>query len=140
MNINNDIKHLPTMGKCDKKIEININGIPTIFQNIEFKYLQTVPDFVYAINKEWCIKNIVPYMTRKSFNEKISSYQLKHIVEREIRKTHKHKCWYVSNAEIKYILSELGYWHNPKRHYEFSYNYNLSEKFKKAILMNGDEK
>lgn len=51
---------------------------------------------------EYCHKEILPYMTRKTPNEKHSVYRLKHIAEAEIGR-------YVSQEEMQEALLTFGY-------------------------------
>lgn len=51
--------------------------------------------------KDWVNKRLMPHMTRNSINYNISSYQLKHVAERELG------C-YVSNEELMEVLTGMG--------------------------------
>ena len=126
MQINYEVRHLKPSGQYKDRQEININGIPTMFMNGELEYLQELSGEDYGRTKEWCVSNLIPYMTRKSFNDRTSSYGLKHMCEADIGGEMGCSGWYVCNAAIKYILSELGYEHNPRWHYDINYTYQLS--------------
>ena len=133
MKINYDIVHLKPLGQYKDRQTIDINGIHTMFMNGELQYLEELSDEDYATIKLWVVEELVPYMTRKTFNPKHSSYGLKHIAEREIsEKLYGNRgSYYVCNAAIKYALSELGHEHSPISHCEINYFYKLSEDFYK---------
>lgn len=50
----------------------------------------------------YCMKEILPYMTRKTLNMKHTAYGLKHIAESEIGR-------YVSQNELQRTLAKFGY-------------------------------
>ena len=96
-----------------------VSGVPFYQNEYEFLLERLLADYLKV--KEWAEAEMMPYMTRKSINERHSSYALKHAAERELG-------FYVSNADIKLILLDLGV---PFKAYRNSPNvtYPLSQHF-----------
>ena len=124
MQIKYLVKELTPYKKYKDIYEIDINGIKTRFFNGEYKFLLEMTNEKYELIKEWIKKNMVPYLTRKTFNPYISSYGLKHNCEADIDE-------YVCNGDLKYALSEMGYEHDPKEEMDINYYYKLSSKYAK---------
>ncbi len=94
-----------------------LDGVPFYVSEYDFLVDQRNEE-EYHIIKQWVETELMPFMTRKSINERHSSYGLKHTAENEIG-------FYVSNGDIKLILMELGvphksYWHSPNVTYPLS--------------------
>jgi len=112
-------RKFPPETKWDYRIGY-IDGVP--FYESEYNHLinsRNVED--YGKIKSWVDIELMPYMTRKTINDRHSSYGLKHIAENEIG-------FYVCNSDIKLILLENGV---PFKKYPGSPNvvYPLSQMF-----------
>jgi len=93
-----------------------IEGMPFSVNDYEFLLERKQED--YDKIEDWFKAQFVPYLTRKSFNEYITSYGIKHIAERELG-------FYVCNADIKLLTLENGveykkYPHSPNITYKLS--------------------
>jgi len=99
-----------------------LDGVPFYVDEYEFLLGRRPED--YIIIKDWVDNKLMPFMTRKSFNERHTSYGLKHIAEKELG-------FYVSNGDIKLALMENNV---PFKEYPGSPNvsYPLSQWFYKA--------
>lgn len=76
-------------------IKIIINGKEIYFYNIELEN----KDRNIEVVKKWCEERIMPYKST-AINYKHSSYELKHICERELG-------FYVSNGTLKNALAQF---------------------------------
>jgi len=98
-----------------------IDGVP--FYPSEYDFLIERDAEEYLEIKRWVNAELMPYMTRKTINERHSSYGLKHVAERELG-------FYVCNADIKLILLERDV--RFKSYYESpNVSYPLNEEFYK---------
>lgn len=86
--------------RMDRHYKIGyVDGVPFYESEYDLLLQRKIED--YNKIKEWVDTELMPYMTRKSFNERHSSYGLKHTAENELG-------FYVSNGDIKLILLEKG--------------------------------
>ena len=99
----------------------HVDGVP--FTEWEYNFLIERKADEYQQIRAWVDTELMPYMTRKSINERHNSYGLKHIAEEELG-------FYVSNGDIKLALLENGV---PFKSYPGSPNtaYPLSQRFYK---------
>ena len=100
-----------------------IDNVP--FHQGEYDRLLEIDIEDYERIKEWVDTKLMPYMTCKSFNEDINSYNLKRIAEIELG-------FYVCNGDIKYILLENNV---PFKAYDLSPNttYPICINFPKSL-------
>jgi hypothetical protein len=78
----------------------DVDGVPFYENEYEFLVNQRSAED-YRTIKAWVDTELMPFMTRKSINERHSSYGLKHVAESELG-------FYVSNGDIKLALLENG--------------------------------
>ena len=144
IKIDYEIDILKPIGRYKDRAVININGILTMFMNRELEHLLELPEEHYNLIKQWCVQRIEPYLTLKNYSYDCGSYGIKHIAEWELHNVEKwgNQLSYVCNADIKFILSELGHnhsrkrfsdglWYEPTYHEHMNYFYKLSTAFVK---------
>jgi len=96
------------------------DGVPFLRGEYEFLLARNPGD--YRRVKAWVDGKLMPFITRKSFNTRHTSYGLKHVAEKELG-------FYVSNGEIKLALLENGVpfdggvLGSPNPHYPLSENF-----------------
>ena len=119
-------------------IELNDGNVYEIIKVRDTIFKSPKGDFEqYVVNRtdehmekvnDWIDKYLIPYMTRKDINYKISSYGIKHDCQGALGGE------YVSDDEIKYLLAVRGIKGTNKREeYPTNLFYQLSSHYKKQF-------